>query len=71
MHADNGELSICTTDDSRTGEMPISFMCACVKFTKHATFISKLENLYGKHLGTDHVTLNNDENSLANSMIEN
>ena len=26
------ELSICTTDDSRIVGMPISFMCACIKF---------------------------------------
>ena len=29
---DNREFLICMTDDSRVVGMPISFMCACVKF---------------------------------------
>ena len=31
-YQNNSELLICTTNDSRTVGMPISFMCACVKF---------------------------------------
>ena len=35
LYGDYTELSICTTDDSKTFGMSVSFMCACVKFVIH------------------------------------
>ena len=35
LYGDYSELSICTTDDSRTFGMSVSFMWACVKFVIH------------------------------------
>ena len=55
--SDNSKLSICTTDDSRTVGMSISFMCACVKFVIHrssnSTTCKGPENHHGEEATLD------------------